>query len=719
MLKHVLGCIAAGIIIIGPLPLCLAMILKIENITGRFKASEPGNTNTGDHKGAGDELEHGSLAQRLLVGIVCWLFLQTAAALCLGYAHLFTLPAILLTETIILFTGAAVLQSIRKKKPGFEMLSLLDVHGRLSIYEKLVLGIMVLVGFMLVWTVLARPITDFDSNAYHLPVMAKWFQAGHSARLPGSHIISFYPYNWEALCALFLLPFRGSDLMAAVPNIAAWLVFGLSIYGLSRELRVKRLYRLTVSSLALMIPIVILNVNTMHVDLAMAAFFMAGLYFIALYSRTRSVPFAVLFTGSLALMLGVKTSALIYGLILAGIFLYKHFRKNKEQKSSTGKSAASPGSNPGRTLFRTRLNVPVILVLAGFLLVGGSWYIQNLIQIGNPIGNVDVKFAGVTLFHGNTSPAMLAKTTLLSTFDTTNPGHWRILLEDGGDKLRSPVLLIGLLLVIYLTLLFRRKRHYSKTFLLLFAGLIGSVFVFYILTPYSGSHPDRNFMLTPWFVQAIRYGFPFLGVIAVAAAAVTRTFFISPLAVFILFLTAVVHAFFLNIQALGIPGDAVLFAIITLPLAWLICTHYRMLISKYRIPLVALLIMGLISMSYVTGRLRAHRYYNSYKALPGFMNRTIPPDAPIGFMKTHNRYLFFGKYLSREVYRVDAVRDQPLREWLAELRAKNIRYIVMGRVKKHRLSKKASWLMDPGGKFTRIFGDDHTKGFTIYRLKEK
>src|SRR5262249_46407118 len=148
---------------------------------------------------------------------------------------------------------------------------------------------------MLVLRIATTPITDFDSLAYHLPVMAKWYQTQRFAMLEEFyttvHRTSYYPHGWEALSALFILPF-GEDFVVALPNVVASLLFAVAVYVPALAVGARRVPALAFALLVATAPIVRKHVTTMHVDLALAAYFMAG---VALALGPRTPARAVLF----------------------------------------------------------------------------------------------------------------------------------------------------------------------------------------------------------------------------------------------------------------------------------------------------------------------------------------------------------------------------------------------------------------------------------------
>lgn len=95
----------------------------------------------------------------------------------------------------------------------------------------------------------------------------------------------------------------------------------MAIYLLSRCIGAGRIQSFAASSLVLTLPIVIENVNTMHTDLPMAAFFLSGAYFLLVYHRSRTCEDLAWLLASIGVLCGIKTSGLGYAAVLASLVI--------------------------------------------------------------------------------------------------------------------------------------------------------------------------------------------------------------------------------------------------------------------------------------------------------------------------------------------------------------------------------------------------------------
>jgi hypothetical protein len=489
MIQHILGLLCFAVIFAGPLPLCLGSIFLLED----------GNINKNEESG---------FSHRLFILIICWCILETFIGLVLGILHQLNLPGVILVEMIIFITGMAFLMSIKHKNPSFRFRDLLRKPGPFNNPGKLIFNVICFVCLFLLWVSVTCPIKEYDSLAFHLPVMAKWYQTGSFTMLEQFSQISRYPYNWEVLCTLYLMPFR-EYFSTSFSNVIAWVLFGLSVYLLAIKIGAARIHSLAASSLVMTLPIVLRNVNTMHIDLPFAAFFMAALYLIVHSIHTRSLGYLSLFLAALGMLAGIKTSGLIYGMILVVVFALmalrlKYFEKSPLNFSLEPNSAAIPFGIMGGL---------------SFLLLGGFWYLRNFIQLGNPIGFVKVQVGNILIFPGTMEPSDLYRTTLVEVFDLMRLSHWKIFLKQMGHKLGIPFCaIIFLLLILLLTFLTRKKSVNIRILIGLFA-LSMVTLVLYWLTPYSGTNFTKGGEMAPWVGQAMRYAFPFIGVLGALSAA--------------------------------------------------------------------------------------------------------------------------------------------------------------------------------------------------------
>lgn len=684
MVTHTLELLLLSVILTGPLPLCLLITITIRR----------------------DE-EKSGFAHDLLVSLTCWCMIQVLIGILLGLFHCLTFTAVLMTEMATFSTGLILF--IRRSRTGLASAwqDLRRLPSGLSLHEKLIIGVIGLTGIILIMRLLVIPIADYDSLAYHLPAMSRWYQSGTLVRLDQSRQISSYPYNWEVLATLFLFPF-GEDFLVALPGLLAWIILGLSVYLLSIKTGAERIYALAGSGLVLIMPLVLEHVNTMHIDLALAAFFLTGVYFIICYFQSGSPSYLPIVLGTAGLMLGIKTSGLLYGVVLLGVFAIL---------SSKRISPLSPLKSPVRI---SRSVIPLWLWGAvSFLITGGFWYFRNLVELGNPIGNLKIYIGKTLIFPGNISSAVLSKTTLASSFDPTHPGHWKIWLVQVKIQLGVPFLTTAAAIILLLIGLGRSGTSKRSTLIFVIMGLALATFALYWFTPYSGSNKDYNFQITPWLGQAMRFAFPCLGISGILAAGGLAAIRIRKSAVAAIVIIASFPELVKMCRYVDYSWNRIIFIIIVLLIAWGIGRGGTA--GKRFIPVLLCLAVTLsvITATYFIRQRRDIKRGQIYGGVMKYIDEETDRDKPIGYLFSHQSYLFYGKNLNRKVIYCPA-KKRDLNQWLNFLKKSHIDVVAVGPLREAWESKKEiQWLNDPDGPFERVFGKNPQEEPFIYRVREK
>ena len=153
-------------------------------------------------------------AERLLAALVAWCALQIAVAIVLAEGGSLRLGHLLVAEACLFGLGSFL--DRRFGRPRFR--DLLPTT-KLDPSTLAVVGAIGILGVDLGLRLVMQPLVEHDSIGYHLPAVARWLQVGglapldirrHSAHYPFRRQIAYYPYGWELLASLFVLPF-GED----------------------------------------------------------------------------------------------------------------------------------------------------------------------------------------------------------------------------------------------------------------------------------------------------------------------------------------------------------------------------------------------------------------------------------------------------------------------------------------------------------------------------
>jgi len=517
----------------------------------------------------------------------------------------------------------------------------------------------------------ASPMTDYDSLASYLPVMTAWLQTERFAAPDPAALLDFYPFNWHALAFPLLLPL-GDDMLLALANALALLLLFASVYVVAGLTGARPSHALAAACIATSLPLMAINFNGMRVDLPFAAFVIAALALCGTYlKRFEAIDFA-LSLSALGMLAGIKTPGLIFAAILLVLFCllaavaWRH-----------GLLPIMPAQKP---------RLLSIALAAAAAMTGSFWYVKNLIEYHNPLGLVKITLAGRTIFPGNDLAAKLRETTLLAKFAEAGPGRLEIVAAGFIAQWQIPFIIFSSFSLLAIVPRIRRKLTRE------FAAVAGLLILFsysYAAMPFTGAAGIAD-PFTPWFAQAIRYGYqawalaPVLGAAALSAAGLPAG------VAAVLSLTSIIVS--LNVFLMH-NGDVQLRwpALIALAAACFItvCLQrtgaelpiIRRLTGWRKAVASAILLLALTigSAWAVTGfreqrmRLRLSHYGPADRIIAAL----LPPDAPIGYTLCHRSYVLYGQSLQRRVISLPWTPRDP-HGWLTRVREAGVAMVAAG-----------------------------------------
>ncbi|MEG4345924.1 hypothetical protein QUB70_21985 [Microcoleus sp. A003_D6] len=784
--QHLWELILFLIIVVGPIPLSLSLAFENQN-----------------------ENSNCSFPHFLLVLLTGWSIAQVCTGLILGSADRLNIAAVIIAEILICAIGLIVIYAKNQTAFTFSQWSIPQLQQPRGLSEYLIIGAAAFSGVVLWHTLTTKPTTNYDSLWFHLPAIARWYQT-HSFTLldaAGNWIFEHeqarvYPYNWHVLSALCVLPFR-EDFLAACPLLIAWVLEGIAVYLLSLKFGASRIHGMAASSLVLTVPMVLNQVNTIHPDLPLAAIFTVGLYLGLSYHSSRSQSELSLFLAAAGMLAGIKITGIVYAASLLGglaILEIKRFALNKKSILAN---------------FRIRYFLkPVLLCgIASCLLLGGFWYARNLLHVNYPVGDaseIQIPLQPVPLPSPVPSPTptlppsptptvpsptptlppsptptvpsptptipappaspllKIWQSTLAAQFNPTNISHWQTLGLQIIIRLQLPFLAIALqVLAAPLALIEGKTRIINQNNIILII-LLASTGILYLITPYtSGTAGESIGQLSPILGFNLRYGFPFLSVFAVAAAA-TATLLKTPnLVVMAVVLVSGLfgitnNTIFDYIKNASFTGDSIvwgsllidnfksnpveainsiwkilapswpyilpdpIFYIVSVTLAaiWLkINPGFGWLNHLFptRKKLIYIVIIGVCIGLIVIGHWREKRDLartELYRGIYEYIDKNTVPDERIGFFLSSRSYLFYGRNLDRQVLYVPFRADR-LSAWIDNLRQNKIRTVGFGPLTEtDKYTRQAlSWLTSAEGPLQPVFGKDFNTESVLYRLK--
>ncbi|MCC3419763.1 MAG: hypothetical protein JGK28_18010 [Microcoleus sp. PH2017_07_MST_O_A] len=780
------------IIIVGPIPLSLS--LAFEN-----------------HK----ENSNYSFPHFLLVLLTGWSLAQICIGLILGSADRLNLAAVIIAEMLICAIGLILIYAKNQKSFSFSQWQIPQLKQPLIPSELLIIGATAFAGFVLWETLATKPTTNYDSLWFHLPVIARWYQTHSFTFLDaaGNWIFEHeqarvYPYNWHVLSALCVLPFK-EDFLTAFPMLIAWVLEGIAVYLLSIKFGATRFYGMAAASLVLTVPMMLNQVNTIHPDLPLAAIFTVALYLGLSYHSSRSQSELSLFLASVGMIAGIKITALVYAASLLGGLAILEIKRFIVNKNST------------RTNFRIRHIKPVLVCgILCCLFLGGFWYARNLLHINYPVGDsreINIPLQPVappspvaspkppvaspkppvaspkppvpgpkppvaspkppvqqptpTIPAPSASPLLkIWQSTLAAQFNPSNISHWQMFGLQVLIRLQLPFLAIALQASSAPLALIQGKTRIINQNNIILTVVLASTGILYVITPYtSGTAGEAIGQLSPLLGFNLRYGFPFLSLLAIAAAATatelkTRKQVIVAVVLISSISGIISNTIFDLIKNASFTGKSIVWG------SWLIDrfkSHFAEAINLvikilaprwpdlgiYPLIYVGLLLLAgilfkrnpsliglknllaslkkssyimiicvcialMVSATWVAREKRDVARAELYRGIYEYIDKNTVPNEKIGFFLSYRSYLFYGKNLDRQVLYVPFRADR-LPAWMDNLHKNNIKMVGFGPLTEmDEYTKLAlSWLTSPEGPLQPVFGKDFNTESVLYRLK--
>jgi uncharacterized membrane protein YozB (DUF420 family) len=364
--------------------------------------------------------------------------------------------------------------------------------------------------------------------------------------------------------------------------------------------------------------------------------------------------------------------------------------------------------------------------------------------------------------------------TLAAQFNPINISHWQTLGWQIAVRLQLPFIALALQVLAAPLALIKRKnkaknRAIGENSIILMVVLAGTG-ILYLITPYSsGTEGNWSGVISPILGFNLRYGFPFLSLLGIAAA-VAATFLktrhqIVVAAVLISSIFGIVSSTIFDIirnssftgnsivwGSLLIdtfrsnPGKAtnilsktlagsglelgihpVIYLGLTLLLVWIVFNkipdflydnQFRN-IEKFSFAVIIFTFIALIaSASLVAREKRDTARTELYRGIYEYTDKNTAPNDRIGFFFSSRSYLFYGKNLNREVLYVPFKSDV-LSDWIANLRQNKVGTVAIGPLTNtdERTVKNLSWLASSQGPLQPVFGKNFSTESVLYRLK--
>lgn len=300
-----------------------------------------------------------------------------ASELILGILGILTLGNLVVLNLTIT-TG--VLFLLRKQQYSLNFTGLVDKFLDLFKSKNVLFIACVILSFVLVKLAinLVNPPFGWDDLNYHFTFPVEWIKHANldnPITINDDPAPTYYPINGSLLYLWLIFPLK-NVFIADIGQFPFFILSILSVYSLSKKLGLTREYAFYASGIFFLIPNFFRQLDIAYVDVMVAGLFLAS--FIFLYSKDSLLTLkkALMFSLSLGLLIGVKSVALPYSILLAIPFIYLCLRNSKSLGAYW---------------------LVFILIIVG---LGGFIYIRNLMDTGNPLYPLDLRLFNCEIFKG-------------------------------------------------------------------------------------------------------------------------------------------------------------------------------------------------------------------------------------------------------------------------------------------------------------------------------
>lgn len=247
-------------------------------------------------------------------------------------------------------------------------------------------------GYALLWfSAYIKPDLSFDGNTYHLPPISLWSKTGYiywiTDDLPSVEYMNGYPKGAELMGFVLTKAFNSSDLVNTF-NLVFLPLGVLGIACIAKLMDVSSDSALLAGMLFILVPVNIFQSSTTYVDTSFASAVIALFAVILCIAwrisvRTRLWPLLPPFGGAIGLVLGIKSTGIIFAVIGTSCLV----------------AAVLLTTRSNQHRLRTML-IFIFLAWTIGLLIGGFWYVRNYTTTGSPLFPAGFTIVGQVLFPG-------------------------------------------------------------------------------------------------------------------------------------------------------------------------------------------------------------------------------------------------------------------------------------------------------------------------------
>ncbi|MDD5165810.1 MAG: hypothetical protein PHQ57_00265 [Candidatus Omnitrophica bacterium] len=348
--------------------------------------------------------------------------------LLLGILGLLYLENLILVNLAILLIIWLI---VKYKTHSYTFVGIGEIIEESKANKTILLAISVILGFGLAKACvnLVNPPFGWDSLNYHFTFPVEWLKHGNldnPITIADDPSPSYYPINGSLYFLWLAIPLK-NVFLADLGQLPFFILAFLAVFNIARKLKVSRVLSFYAAALFLIIPNFFKQLQIAYVDVMVAALFLVCQNFLFLLSREFTFKNTFIYSLSLGLLLGTKTVALPYSVLLFIPFVYlwlRNFRK-------------------------TKLFVFSIIVIA---IWGGFSYIRNFVDTGNPLYPLDFQVFGKAIFKG-----VMDKSIYSAHFRIEDYALTKLLFHEGLGVQTLLFILPAVLLALPIALIKKRK----------------------------------------------------------------------------------------------------------------------------------------------------------------------------------------------------------------------------------------------------------------------
>ncbi|MFA5156205.1 MAG: hypothetical protein WC532_02280 [Candidatus Omnitrophota bacterium] len=311
-----------------------------------------------------------------IASFILYLSQAISTQLILGIINALTL------ENVILLNSAIALGAwffCRRKKASLDTKEIREEAGSLLKNKVVMLAIAVILGFGITKTLvnLVNPPFGWDDLNYHFTFAVEWLKhanLGMPITVSDDPSPPYYPINGSLFFLWLIWPFK-SVFMADLGQVPFFILAFVSVYGISKKIGLTPSASFLAASLFSLIPNYFKQLQIAYVDVMVSSLFLACLNFLFILKNDLSIKNTLICAMGLGLLLGTKTVALPYSILLIAPFLCM-LVKNKKKAGL------------------------LLIFLTAATALGAFSYLRNFLETGNPLYPLNLQAFGKTIFKG-------------------------------------------------------------------------------------------------------------------------------------------------------------------------------------------------------------------------------------------------------------------------------------------------------------------------------